>query len=247
MSIEIVRAEGYDDLSRRAADLVAGCIGSNPTARVLIATGRTPIGAYRVLADGVTEGTLDASGITAYQLDEYLGLGPDDRRSLGGWAVETFVRPLRIADERFVRLPLAGDGALDEYDRRIRGDGGYDLSILGIGENGHLGFNEPPSDASTASRVVELTPGTIDANASYWGDAADVPRRAATVGLRPLLESARILLLASGARKREILERALFRPVTPDVPASCLQHARGEVVVIADRDAFPTGSNGAST
>jgi glucosamine-6-phosphate deaminase len=247
VSIEIVRADDYEDLSRRAADLVADCIGSNPAARILVATGRTPIGAYEVLADRVAEGILDASGITAYQLDEYLGLVPDDRRSLGRWAVETFVRPLGVAEDRFVRLPLDGDGALDGYDRRVRAGGGYDLSVLGIGENGHLGFNEPPSDASTRSRVVELTQATIHANASYWGDAADVPGRAATVGLRPLLESARILLLASGTRKREILERAIFGPVTPGVPASCLQRATGEVVVIADRAALPTGSNGAST
>jgi glucosamine-6-phosphate deaminase len=247
VSIEIRRAEDYDDLSDRAADVVAGCVEANPTARILIATGNTPIGTYRVLASMTAAGTLDASAITAYQLDEYLDLGPGDRRSLGRWAEKTFIRPLGIADERFVRLPLDGDGALPEYDRRIRADGGYDLSILGIGGNGHLGFNEPPCDASTMSRVVELTPATVAANASYWGEGAEVPRRAVTVGLHPLMESAEILLLVSGARKREILEQALFGPITSDVPASCLQGARGKVVVIADRDAFPRTPKGAST
>jgi glucosamine-6-phosphate deaminase len=246
MSIEIRPAEDYGELSELAADVVAGCVGADPHARILISTGRSPMGAYGVLAQRVAAGTLTASSITAYQLDEYLGLPPGDRRSLGRWAVESFVGPLEIPPERFVRLPLDGDGPLAEYDQRVRADGGYHLSILGIGANGHLGFNEPPSAASTPSRVVQLTPATIAANASYWGDEAQVPRTAVTVGLGPLMSSARILLLASGSEKRRILERALSGPVTPDVPASCLQRAAGEVVVIADTAALPLSAPGAS-
>jgi glucosamine-6-phosphate deaminase len=244
VSIEIRRAESYEDLSEHAAEIIASCVEANPGARVLISTGRTPMGAYRILADRAASGTFDASAITVYQLDEYVGLLPDDRRSLGRWAEESFVRPLGIAEDRFVRLPLDGDASLAEYDRRVRAEGGYDLSILGIGANGHLGFNEPPSDASAPSRIVELTPTTIAANATYWGDEARVPHAAATVGLGPLMRSARTLLLASGRAKRDILERALSGPMTPDVPASWLQRATGDVVVVADADALPPPATG---
>jgi glucosamine-6-phosphate deaminase len=244
VSVDLRRAADYDDLSERAAAFVADRIRETPAPRIVVATGRTPMGAYERLARRVARGDLDASAVTAFQLDEYLDLEAGDARSLGGWAVTTFVRPLRLSDDRFVRLPLDGAAGLRAYDERVHDDGGYDLAILGIGENGHLGFNEPPSEASSPSRVVELTPETIASNAGYWGDA-DVPRRAATVGLAPLLASRSILLLASGGAKRAILERALFGPVTPDVPASALQTASADVVVIADADAFPdTASDG---
>jgi glucosamine-6-phosphate deaminase len=236
VTLDLRRADDHEDVSRRAATLIAERIRQRPDARVLVATGRTPMRAYGLLGEMVRQGRLDASGITVFQLDEYLDLAPDDERSLGRWALETFVRPLGIADDRFIRLPL--DGALDAYDERVRADGGYDLSILGIGENGHLGFNEPPSSPSSPSRIVELTDSTIQANTRYWGDAG-VPRRAATVGLGTLLDSRSVLLLASGRRKRDVLERSLFGPVTAEVPASCLQLAQGEVVVIADAAAFP--------
>jgi hypothetical protein len=143
------------------------------------------VGTYRALTTMVARGALDASRVTAFQLDEYLGLEPGDRRSLGRWARDVFVDPLGLGDDRFVTLPLDGAAALADHDRRVREEGGYDLAILGIGENGHLGFNEPPSDPAAASRVVALSTASVASNTGYWGDAADVPRRAVTVGLGP--------------------------------------------------------------
>jgi glucosamine-6-phosphate deaminase len=236
--IDVRVAEDYDDLSRMAAEVVADAVRAEPGARILIATGETPMGTYRALAAMTAAGALDASRVTAYQLDEYLDLEPDDRRSLAGWALRTFVEPLGIGEGRFVRLPLDGDDALAEHDRRVRARGGYDLAILGVGENGHLGFNEPPSDDSAPSRRVVLSEASVRSNARYWGEDAPVPRRAVTVGLSAVLEADAVLLLASGARKRAIVERALFGPVSPDVPASYLQRAR-RVIAIVDRDACP--------
>jgi glucosamine-6-phosphate deaminase len=244
--IELRPADDYEDLSRIGAAAIADVIRATPDARILIATGRTPVGAYWALASMVERGELDVAAITAFQLDEYVGLEPGDGRSLGRWAHEMFVGPLRLSEDRFVALPLDGEDALAEYDRRVRAGGGYDLAILGIGENGHLGFNEPPCDASAPSRVVSLSPASITSNARYWGDRAEVPLRAATVGLGPILESRSILVLASGDRKREVLERALLGPETSDVPASHLQRA-ASVVVVADRDAWTRETDGGAS
>jgi glucosamine-6-phosphate deaminase len=237
-AIALRRVRDYHDLSRVAADAIARTIRATPAAKVLVATGQTPMGAYGQLAAMTDAGSLDTSRLTVFQLDEYLGLRPDDPRSLGRWALETFVRPLRIDDNRFVRLPLDEGADLDAYDRRIRDDGGYDLAILGIGVNGHLGFNEPPADADVPSRIVRLSEASRVANERYWGGDDGVPERAVTVGLAPILAAGHILLLASGGRKRSILRRALADPPSPDVPASFLQHA-SSVVVIADRGAAP--------
>jgi glucosamine-6-phosphate deaminase len=241
--VDVRPADDYDDLSRIAAGVVADVILATPDARILVATGQTPVGTYGELATMVERGELDVAAITAYQLDEYLGLERGDSRSLGRWAHQMFVGPLGLSEDRFVALPPDGDDALAQHDLRVRAAGGYDLAILGIGENGHLGFNEPPCDASAPSRVVSLSPASVASNARYWGDRADVPRRAATVGLGPILESRSILVLASGDRKRDVLERALLGPVTSDVPASYLQRA-ASVVVVADRDAWTPQTDG---
>jgi glucosamine-6-phosphate deaminase len=229
-----------DAAGRTAADLVSTVISAHPTASVVAATGRSPEALYAELAARRDAGRLDTSRITAIQLDEYLGLERDDRRSLFGWMHRCFIAPLGIPDERVVQLPLVGDlaAAGAAFDRDLAARGGVELAILGIGHNGHLGFNEPPADADSATRRVELSPSTIEANASYWGDVADVPTAAVTLGLAPLLAARTIVLVVAGRSKREILARALDGPVGPDVPASLLRRAPGDVTVIADRDAL---------
>src|SRR5205807_8145018 len=115
--------------------------------------------------------------------------------------------------------------------------GGYDLSVLGLGPNGHLGFNEPPCDAEVPTRMVELTEASIESNTHYWGGRERVPRRAVTAGMAQLLAARQTLLVVSGAHKREILLRAVIGPITPDVPASYLQQV-ANVTVLADRAAW---------
>jgi glucosamine-6-phosphate deaminase len=235
--------ENVDDLGRLGADLVAGVIAARPSATVVAATGRTPVGLYAELAARRRAGLLDTKGITAMQLDEYLGLEPDDRRSLIGWMRRSFLEPLGVGDERVIRLPLAGD--LDEacavFDRSLEARGGLDLAILGLGPNGHLGFNEPPSHPESPTRMVELSPATISANAGYWGAPADVPARAVTMGMRQLLSARTIVVVVSGAAKHEIVHAAVDGPVGGDVPASFLQEADADVNVVADRAAWDGG------
>ncbi len=226
-------------LARAAADVVAAFVAADPDRTVVPATGETPLGLYAELAERHRAGRFDASSLTIVQLDDYRGLGPGDRRSLYGWMDRALLRPLAIADDRVLRLPADGDpDACAAFDRELEARGGIDLAILGVGENGHLGFNEPPSAAGSPTRIVALTRATIAANARYWGSDTDVPTEAVTLGLRPLLASRRILLLASGPRKREIVHRALDGPMGDDVPASFLRRAEGEVTVIVDRAAW---------
>ncbi|MDQ2743524.1 MAG: glucosamine-6-phosphate deaminase [Chloroflexota bacterium] len=240
--MDLVVERDYPTLSRAAADLVTDLLMAKPDARLVVATGETPLGLYRNLADRRHGEGIDTSRLRIFQLDEYLGLTLDDSRSLYRWMREVFLEPLDIRDHQVTRLP--GDAANPSaacraYDRAVEQAGGYDLAILGLGPNGHLGFNEPPSDDDAPTRVITLTPETVHSNARYWGDEDRVPRQALTAGMKHLLAARRILLLVSGRGKREILARTLERPATPDVPASFLQLAQ-RVTVISDRAAMPT-------
>jgi glucosamine-6-phosphate deaminase len=227
-------------LARVGADVVARVVHANGPVTIVPATGETPVGMYAELAERRTRGDLDTDGVSIVQLDEYLGLGPDDRRALFGWMERTVLEPLAIDPGRVARLPTDGDvdARCTAFDRELSRRGGIDLAILGLGTNGHVGFNEPPSDATSATRTVELTSDTIAANARYWGSEGDVPTRAVTLGLRPLLDAKHILLLVAGTSKHAIVRRALEGPVGEDVPASFVREARGSVTVLVDRAAW---------
>lgn len=228
-------------LSRTGADLLASVVAAKPDAAVVLATGQTPMGLYRELSVRHRRGEVDLSRLRVFQLDAYLGLAPDDRRSLYGWMRRAFLDPLGVPEARVTRLP--GDGpdpaaACRAYDAAVRSAGGFDLSVLGLGPNGHLGFNEPPADPASPTRVVDLTDASVESNARYWGGRDQVPRQALTAGMAALLAARRTLLVVLGAHKRAILRRTIDGPMTPDVPASYLRRA-ANVTVIADRAAWP--------
>jgi len=229
----------YDDLSRAGADFVAEIVAARPDAAVLVATGETPMGVYAELARRQEAGTFDGSLLQVFQLDEYAGIPDHDRRSLYSWTLRAFADPLHIPHRRVVRLPGNGDIAdgCAAYDRSVTAAGGIHLAILGIGINGHVGFNEPPSDRWTTTRAVRLAPETIRANARYWGQREPVARRGVTVGMMTLVSARRILLMASGRSKRDIVRRAMRGPVSADVPASLLREA-DDVTVLVDRSAW---------
>jgi glucosamine-6-phosphate deaminase len=239
--MEFITVDDYEDLSRTAADIITVQIAAKPDAAVVPAVGDTPMGAYRELATRRERGELDPTRLRVFQLDAYLGLAPDDPRALYGWLLRSFVAPLGIPLAHVVRLP--GDApdpeaACGAYDAAVTQAGGIDLAILGLGPNGHLGYNEPPADPAAPTRVVDLTEESIVSSARYWGGRERVPRRALTAGMAPLLAARHTLLLVSGAHKREILRRTLSAPPTPAVPASYLQLAP-RVTVLADRAAWP--------
>lgn len=236
MSVEVLADPAA--LAVRAADVIAAEIGQKPDLRVLVATGNTPMATYAELAK---RADLDASQVVAVQLDEYLGVLEDDPRSLYAWMRRSFVEPLGV--RQVVRLdggadPEAASRAFDAETQRL---GGLDLAILGLGPNGHLGFNEPPCGPEAPTRRVGLTPESLASNAGYWPDLA-VPREALTAGMPTILNARRVLLLVQGAHKRDVLHRALHGPETPAVPASWLR--RANTLVLADQAAHPESGGG---
>lgn len=238
--MNLVIVGDYEALSRAGADWVAEAIKATPDAAIVVATGETPMGIYRELAEGRPRGLIDTSELRVFQLDAYLGLEPDDRRSLFGWTRRSFIEPLGIMETNVVRL--VGDApdaweACRAYEAAAREAGGFDISILGLGPNGHLGFNEPPSPPDAPTRVVDLTPESIASNARYWGGEEQVPRRALTCGMDLLLAARRTLLVVSGVHKHQILHRTIEGPQSPDVPASYLQSA-SNVTIFADQAAW---------
>jgi glucosamine-6-phosphate deaminase len=237
----LITTDDYDGLSRAAADEVAAVLTANPSATLLLATGETPMGLYRELARRWAAGEINTSSLRVAQLDEYLDVLEDDRRSLYRWLRESVLLPLGISEDRVARLRGHRDdpeAACRAFDEAVRAWGGIDLSVLGLGPNGHLGFNEPPADADAPTRMVALTDESIESNARYWGGRDQVPARALTAGMSLLLAARRTLLVVSGERKRAILRRAVDGPLTPEVPASYLRRAP-HVTVIADRAAWP--------
>ena len=231
--------EDYDTLSKAGANLVAGLFKEKPDAAVIVATGNTPMGLYRELATTYASGAFDSQKLRVFQLDAYLGLTPDDPRSLNRWTKNAFLTPLSIDARQVVGLP--GDSPDPQatcraYDEAVAQVGGFDLAILGLGPNGHLGFNEPPSRDTDKTRIVSLTEESIASNAKYWGGRDQVPQQALTAGMNVLLAAKKILLLVSGVHKRDVLRKTLVEPITHEVPASYLRNS-GDVTVLVDRAA----------
>jgi glucosamine-6-phosphate deaminase len=238
--MDVVIVEDYEALSRTAADQLAARFADNPGASIVLATGSSPMGAYRELAGRYRLGLFETTHLRVFQLDAYLGLASTDRRSLYRWLAESFLEPLEVPAAHVVSLP--GDtpdpaAVCRAYEAAVHAAGGFDLSVLGLGPNGHLGFNEPPADPQSGARVIDLTEASIESNARYWGGREQVPRQALTAGMAALLAARQTFLLVSGAHKHGILHRTVEGPITPDVPASYLQRA-ASVTVIADRAAW---------
>ena len=226
-------------MSELAADRILGVITAKPDAALLVATGSSPMGAYEALARRVRAEGVDTSRLRIFQLDEYLGLADDDYRSLYGWMRQSVLDPLGIPDANVTRLPSRVTdeaAARRDYEAAVRDAGGFTLAILGLGPNGHLGFNEPPSGPDAPTRIVDLTPESIVSNSAYWGGAEQTPRRAITAGMDLILAARQVLLVVPGAHKRAILHRTVLGLETPAVPASYLRRCEGEL--LCDRPAW---------
>ena len=239
--MQIILVDDYAALSRKGAEILASKIKTNPEMKVVLATGNSPVGLYRELTPMYQTEKFDTSRLRVFQLDDYLGLPDDDHRSLFRWLDQAFLQPLDVPATNVVRLPSDSpdpDAVCRAYDEAVHAAGGLDYSLLGIGPNGHLGFNEPPSEADAPSRVLDLTPESIAASAGYWDRIEDVPTQAIAAGLGVLLAAKETLLIVSGTHKRDILRKALVGPMTPDVPASFLQQTPN-VTILVDRDAWP--------
>ena len=230
--------DNAEHLAASAADVILSTITRRPDAILILPTGNTPLPTYdRVLHLSSKQGT-DWSRVRVVSLDEYAGIGRDDPRVLGAWLERQFVGPLGIDAARFIRFDPSGEPAHEcaRVETWLADNGPADLAILGIGLNGHLGFNEPNTLFTSRAHNVILSPESITSNAIYWGGEAQVPRSAFTLGLATLTESRRIMLLVSGAPKAGILAKAFEGPVDPAVPATALR-GHPDTIVLVDRAA----------
>jgi glucosamine-6-phosphate deaminase len=236
-----VRVVAPDRLDEEGAAIVASWLGERPSGTLMPALGTSALGIYRSIARLRARGSLDTSRLTLVQLDEYAGLARDDPRNLFDWLLRDVAGPLEIPAERVIRL--RGDApdaaaACRAYVEDVAAAGGIDVAVLGLGPNGHLGFNEPPSAADAPTRKVELSEASLGSNARYWGGRSRVPSHALTAGMDLLLAARRILLVVTGPSKAAILRRVVMEPVSPDVPASLLRTVPS-ATLLADTAAWP--------
>lgn len=217
-----------------AADLLAGCLKAKPDALVSFPTGHTPLPFYAELAGRAAADAAPFRRLRAVMLDDYLGATALPS-NFYRWLRRELFDAIGLDDSRLLRIPSEPDGieqACSDFERALAAQGGCDLQFLGLGGNGHIGFNDPGADAATRTRVVELAPETARANAEYWTNGY-VPTRAVTQGIGTILAAKRICLLVRGPAKADMLRRALHGPIGAEVPASFLQQAP-ELTVIAD-------------
>ncbi len=224
--MKFITVDTYEELSRKAANIIAAQVISKPDCVLGLATGSTPIGTYDRLTEMYNEGDLDFSAVTSVNLDEYIGLDGENDQSYRWFMNHHLFDRVNINKEQTF-VPGGKVSDLDAeaaaYDARIKALGGIDLQLLGIGLDGHIGFNEPDTCFTGETHVVKLHPSTIEANARFFSDISEVPTEAITMGMEAIMQAKKVLLVANGPKKKEILEKAFFGPITPEVPASILQ------------------------
>ena len=235
--MHIIEARSHEDLSKRAAIIIAAEILMKPCGVIGFATGRTPVATYKELVRMYREGLIDFNGITTFNLDEYYNCSKTDWNSYYRYMREHLFEHVNIQEEK-VGFPngTAPDIAAEcaRYEKAIDDAGGIDLQLLGIGHNGHIGFNEPNAFFEPCTHYTQLAESTIDANAGSYASREDVPKYALSMGIGTIMKARKILLLINGKDKKEITEKALYGPVTPQVPASILQYHTCCTVIISE-------------
>lgn len=236
--MRFIKAKDYEDMSRKAANLIRAQVTMKPDCVLGLATGSTPVGTYQRLVEDYRAGDLDFSKVHTVNLDEYRGLTRENEQSYYHFMQEHLFSHVNIAkDASFIP-----DGTKDAqavcaaYEETIRSLGGVDLQLLGLGNNGHIGFNEPGTVFEKETHCVDLTQSTIEANARFFESVKDVPTQAYTMGIQTIMRAKKILVIVNGAAKADAVQKAFFGPVTPEVPASILQ-LHPDVTVIADETA----------
>ena len=238
--MRIYKAKDYVDMSRKAANIVSAQVIMKPNCVLGLATGSTPIGLYKQLVEWYNKGDLDFSEVMTVNLDEYKGLSRDNDQSYYYFMHQNLFDHVNIPAEN---TPLPNGMEPDsqkecqEYTDLIQSLGGVDLQLLGIGHNGHIGFNEPGEAFDKQVHCVNLTQSTIEANKRFFASADDVPKQAYTMGIKTIMQAKKILIVASGEDKAEIVRDAFFGPITPKVPASVLQ-LHNDVTLVADEAAL---------
>ncbi len=238
--MRIICAKDYKEMSEMAADIIGAQVLLKPDAVLGLATGSTPIGTYEELVRRYEAGRLDFSKIKTVNLDEYRGLTKDNDQSYYYFMHSHLFDHINI-NKNNTKVPdgMEPDALKvgQDYENIIKNYGGIDLQLLGLGNNGHIGFNEPGDEFIDKTHVVDLTESTIEANKRFFASIDDVPKQAYTMGIGSIMRAKRVLMVVNGKGKAEIVKEAFFGPITPKVPASILQ-LHNDFILIGDVEAL---------
>lgn len=238
--MKIIAVKDYEEMSQKAAGFIIERVSEESKLVLGLATGGTPIGTYQCMVKDHQTNHTSYQHVVTFNLDEYIGMKPEDPNSYHYYMAEHLFDHIDIPKEQ-IHLPdgqaedLAGE--CKAYDQKIEEHGGIDMQILGLGSNGHIGFNEPGTPFDTATHVIDLTEDTREANARFFNSLDEVPTQAITMGIKSIMKSRKILLLVSGEEKSEALARFLDGEADPSFPASVLKK-HDDVIVIADAGAL---------
>jgi glucosamine-6-phosphate deaminase len=238
--MKVIEVNEYREMSQKAAEYIIGKVRQNPSITLGLATGGTPIGTYKnLILDHQKNGTT-YKNVSTFNLDEYIGLSGDNKNSYRYFMNEQLFNHIDI-NKKNTHVPLGDientESECSRYEKLIRRHGGIDLQIIGIGSNGHIGFNEPGTPFNSTTHIVQLAESTINANARFFNRVEDVPKSAITMGISTLLKCREILLFVSGENKKEAMFKLLTGEVTESFPASVLKN-HPNVTIIADQDAI---------
>jgi glucosamine-6-phosphate deaminase len=238
--LRIIKAKDYEEMSRKAAGVIAAQVIAKPDSVLGLATGGTPVGTYAQLVEWYNRGDLDFADITTVNLDEYRGLPRTNEQSYWYFMHDNLFNHVNIKPER-INLPngenLDAEAACAQYNEILHSVGAIDLQLLGIGSDGHIGFNEPADHFPLETHCVDLEESTIEDNKRFFANKDEVPRQAYTMGIKTIMQAKKVLMVANGKNKAEIIKKAFFGPVTPEVPASILQ-MHPDFILVADEDAL---------
>ena len=238
--MKIIKTADYNEMSRKAANLIGAQVIMKPDCILGLATGSSPIGTYKELIKRCEEGDLYFSQVQSVNLDEYKGLSRDNDQSYYYFMNHNLFDHINI-DKANTHVPNGMESDAEKecasYEELIKSLGGIDLQLLGLGHNGHIGFNEPAEEFDKVTHCVDLQESTIEANKRFFASADDVPRQAYTMGIGTIMSAKKIVVVVSGEDKADIVKRAFSGPITPSVPASILQ-MHPDVTVICDAAAY---------
>ncbi|MDB8790563.1 glucosamine-6-phosphate deaminase [Romboutsia sp. 1001216sp1] len=236
--MRILVCKDYNEMSKKAAQMIASQLTLKPDSVLGLATGSTPIGMYKELVSMYEEGLIDFSEVKTFNLDEYFELPKSNEQSYDYFMRENLFNHINIKEEN-IHIPNGMTDNIEKecknYDEAIKEAGGVDIQVLGIGHNAHIGFNEPTINFERGTHLVNLKESTIEANARFFDSIEEVPKKAITMGTGSIFKSKKIMLLASGEGKAEAIYNTVYGKVLPEVPASILQF-HNDIVLILDKD-----------
>ena len=238
--MRVILCDNYEEVSKAATKLVESQINLKPDCVLGLATGSTPVGMYKMLIEKCKDGELDFSKVATFNLDEYYPISRDNNQSYYYFMNENLFNEINIKKEN-IHIPNGEakdvEAECEEYEKMIEEAGGIDLQILGIGQNGHIGFNEPDENLNSKTHVTGLTESTIKANSRFFDSIEDVPTKALTMGIATILKSRKIILMACGVEKSDAVAELLTDDIKTDNPATMLK-VHPDVVLICDKDAY---------